>query len=284
MPDGWPVFQGITSFAFPEIQRTQAIPNPNKIKSLSSLQLMGKDYLERQMVGHAFYFDATELHFVLQADGKLLRDTSIWTTFPNSQRFFYNPFRPEAWQIEGEGPSVYTPLGLVYRFRDDFSDFSKELFLRQVRFDENDVTWLSMRFGVFRIQLKPNLFQRILYNQFSELESPAKHICQGVIPGSEGRLLLSTQQGFFEKKEDAREPPSRLKEIADGSQVALAKGYRDDIWGRYGRALYRIKTDGSNYAIERQHFGNQKGFSKVFDAIFQRRPFVVRHGKGVALF
>ncbi len=268
-------------------QHSQIVPNQSKKNAKDELQLIGRDHLGRKMVSHSYAFDDADPHFVLRDDGKLLRDTSAWSNYPNPQDFFYDPFHPVAWQYGSDGLNVFTLSGgLVYRFGDEFPELGKNRQNRQIRFDGDHITWLSGRYGVFRIQFRPNPFQRVLYNPLPDLESPIKNICQGVTPIGNGKLLLSTQQfGFYEKQSGTPAPPVRLEKKEPGAvPVTLSKGYQGDYWGVQYSILHRLTKIGGDYSFERQSFEQGKAFNKTLSQYSKGNRLWLGTDKGLHYF
>lgn len=219
-----------------------------------NLKLIGKDYLGQKIIDNGWYIHPNRPNFILNDDGNLAIDTTNWTDFSKSNSYGYNPNRPEVWRIgnmEG-GFDVYAPYkGLIYSFGSEFPEFRKPLFNRHIRFGDKDVTWLAGRYGVFRIRLKPNLFQRILFNPLTDLESPHKHISMGVIPFEEGTIMMLTQSGnFFELIDNKPVPNTKLKTKVNMNTMTLIKGYSDKWWAAGRHYLKGVKKTGEEYEVE----------------------------------
>ncbi len=258
----------------------QRIANSNRVKSLDALQMNGKDSRGRNLVHHNYRFHASKPQFVLEENGMLTRDTTSWINFSPLQYLHHNPFRLEAWTVNEGGPIVYSPdRGVVYRFK-DYPELQKLLYVRHVHFDQNDVVWLSGRYGLLRIQLSISPFRRILHNARSDLESPGKQICQDVISIDEDRLLLLTQAAIFEIKERTRVVRTK---VGNWNRIpsTFTKGYKDHFWGMKSGVLHKLKTKGGQYEMEKTYFKDQVDFKDVSTQHFEGNRLWMGTDKGL---
>ncbi len=263
----------------------QHIPNYNKRRPINSVLSMGTDYLGRQIIGFEHYVKTDEPYLILQENGELLKDTSIWVTFENPKSLLFNPFRPILWkQVIGD-LLVYTPnKELVYRFGDEYKEFTKSLYNRQIRFEDDDITWMAGRYGVFRIQLKRNLFERVLFDHLPEVESRSKDICKGIAPLGKHKLLLSTNLDFYEKTLNTDDAPIPHEEFKNFFPIALTKGYQDKIWGIAHNKFYQIELRTNDFPlIERTNIENRK-FDQTYSLFYQNDRLWIGTDKGLVFY
>jgi len=266
-----------------KIHFQQKIHIPGKNMASKGLYLLGRDFQNRKLVGIDNYFDEYKPDFVLTEDGKLVKDSSIQSEIsnPNFNFSHYNPVGSKAWSFK-DGIKVYNPQKeLVFDFSEKYPEFKKNLFLRQIRFDEDDVTWISGRQGVLRIQLKSNPFQRILYNQQSGLESPPKHICSGIAQMEDGKLLLSTQSNFYVKNGDSF---SIVKNPQIGIAVNMLKGYKNEMWGGYHTGITHLRKKGSIYEVDRISLSRKSSINKIVSNYYRLDTLWLGSDKGIYTF
>lgn len=252
--EGNPVINWMVMDYSGKILHSQIIPNPLHNKGFYPFNRVGKDSKGINRVQYGNPFRNPARYFILSETGELSEDTSVWTTMTDLQNLVYNPFRPLAWQLHSGNLSVFSKSeGLIYRFKDWFPKLDRNLMLREAWFDNNDITWLSGRQGVHRIQFRPNSFQRILYNHLSGPDAPRKRICRGVTPLQKGELMLRTSNALYVMQTSGSNNPKKIDEGEFLTPLTLTKGHKDDFWGIISGTLTRINK-------HKQHY---KGRSKV---------------------
>lgn len=229
---------------------------------------LGRDFLGRQMVVWEAKKNADRILSVLMPNGQLVEDS---LNFAGSNKFYKitpNPYRLEAWLDF----KVFAPGGLeLYDFKEHFPVFrNKDLALRQTRFDEQDIAWVSSRYGVFRIQLKTNPFKRILYQRTDVLGSISQNISRCILPLDKDRLIFFMYQGIFEKKpniEKLIKHPGNAS-FSPNALFNVIKGANDFYWGGYGGKLLKMQINDQIEIQEvKQLFSNK--FHRIFTQYFQ---------------
>lgn len=246
----------MSSFVFDlegKVYHHQEIPNPGGQKSIKTLRLTGRNHLGQQMVRIEDYSKTPVPQMVLRADGKIVEDTSAWKDFPRGGTFVHHPLEETAWSFYNGIQMYDRHAGLVYNFADYFSELDQLLYPRELRFDEQGLFWLSGRYGVFKVYLEPNPFTRILYNPLSDLESPIKHLCQGVTLDKAGNYLMGTNSGLYELHQDSFDSDAKLRYEITFPPLKFTRGYQGDLWGisSYGYSM-RIRDEADSFEVERK--------------------------------
>ena len=252
-----------------EILNTQALPNPLKQKSLRTLRSAGKDHYGRQLIKFDYHFLSPASLLTMQEDGSLQESYSVWSSLEKPQKYYFDTTLTLAWEFDKYGPRAFAPSGeVIYKLADDLPEFEKPLAVRQVRFDEDGLIWVAGRYGVLRIQLQQNRFKRILHNAQSDLDSPVKYICGGVVDMENGNLLLCTQQGLFETDTTHYTPKKLISEYIKPSSTTLTKGYQNDYWTVKSSGLLKVTPSEKDYKISLVELNKAHSFHQLLSQYF----------------
>lgn len=84
--------------------------------------------------------------------------------------------------------------GLIYDFAKNHRIFGKgHLVVRHIYFSSDGTLWMAGRFGVFKVGLKKNPFERILYNPLPDLEAGLKYISRVIYPLNSGEVGMFSE-------------------------------------------------------------------------------------------
>gem|GEM_PF-660686 len=224
---------------------------------------LDKDYLGRRIMVYGFYVASPEQTFLLGEDGRLLEGTSDWTLLPKSGQVAYHPEYPQAWLSDyknSKALSIYSPeKGLTYDFGAHFPIFKHDLYIRQIQFDENDITWVTCRYGVFRIQLKRDLFRRILYHRGADIEAPNKVYTNTISSLNGEQMVFSTQPYLYLLNIRLDKAPKIIDTVE--LRTPFFKGYEGDYWTASINNIIRINA--SNLRIKKYPIPEDRPFKDI---------------------